>query len=113
MSNKLKKEGWKPIPGQKLYSVGTGRINPHKSSSIRAGRYIRHLNGYLTAAHSTSASVWFFGSIKAAVAAKKAMETVGIKCQEKIGLFEGAANNEITYVREVTDMELACVDIPE
>ena len=91
------------MPGAEVYSIATGRINPHKSSSIRAGRYIRHLRGYKTAAHSKDKAVWFFESLQLAVAAQEELRRVGIGCADKIGLFKVNEKGELDFVREVVE----------
>ena len=104
MSNKLvKTRGWQPLPGEEVYSVATGRINPHKSGSIRAARYIRKLRGFMTAVHAKDSAVWFFDSLSAAVAAQESMDKVKIGHADKIGLFRVNERCELDYVKEVVE----------
>ncbi len=98
---------WKAVPGTKLYSVTTGRINPQHSDSLRASRFCHKLWGLKTSAGNEKGTLWFFESIKAAEYAKGRMKEVKIKCSEKIGEFVVSETGTIDFVREVPFIEEA------
>ena len=103
ISDKLKE--WHGEPGQKVYSITTGPIRTDKSTCRSAVRFIRRQRGLLTRAGDAKGTLWFFDSIKNALAARQAMTVVQIKTSERIGEFKVSENNSIDYVREVTEKE--------
>ena len=79
-------------PGERIWSVATGSVNPFMKRSRKAVEYIKGLDGLRCVYPSGRGTLWFFASKDAAVRARNLMMGKGIKCGRNVCGFTVAAD---------------------
>jgi hypothetical protein len=79
-------------PGERMWSVATGSVNPFMKRSRKAVEYIKGLDGLRCVHPAGRGTLWFFASKDAAVRARNLMMGKGIKCGRNVCGFTVAAD---------------------
>lgn len=79
-------------PGERIWSVATGSVNPFIRKSRKAVEYVKGLDGLRGVHPSSRGTLWFFTSKDAAVRARNLMMGKGIICGRNVCGFTVAAD---------------------